>query len=289
MSLFVVAFAVVTYPPHSTVDGNNVVLSLFRIKSLLPEEQELWKKLMTSNRTIITASDNTYTFSYVPEGYSIAIVADSEPNFFKILESGEDLFNNSLQTLEFTRQGDNFEFKHHANVVAFNDKYLVGGTYFKDYNYPNLGFEYVLNYPGTLVIVDDLGSAGGSDSILDWLSSFWDKFIEMLKSIFIPSPDYFQNFFNEIKTAFENKLGGIGELLGAVSNMFDSLKNVDSESSLTISIPDNQFYNGYKGLEVDAFQHIKPLMFYVRGILNSILVVFTVVICYKKIVSIIKT
>lgn len=289
LSLFVVAFAEIVYPPFSVIENGNVVLKIFKLSNQTQEVKDIWAEMMTGNRTIVTATDSVYRFVSVPESYGISIVQDSEPNTFKILATGDDLSTNPLTCISFTRKGNYFEMREISSIVAFNSKYVVGGSFFNGFSFPTLDYQYVLNYPGTLVIVDDLGGLDESGGILDWLSIFWDKLLELFKSIFIPSQDYFKNFFSDIKTAFENKLGGIGDVLDSINDMFIILKNVDSESELFITIPDNQLFMGYKGLKVNALYNIKPLTNFIRGVFNSILIVFTVIICYKKVVSIIKT
>lgn len=289
LTLCVVAFAEIVYPPFSVIENGNVVLKIFKLSNQTQEVKDIWAEMMTGNRTIVTATDTVYRFVLVPENYGVSIVQDSEPNTFKVLATGEDLSKNPLTCISFTRKGNYFEMREVSSIVAFNSKYVVGGSFFNGFSFPTLDYQYVLNYPGTLSIVDDLGGSEGNGGILDWLSSFWDKLLDFFKSIFIPSSDYFKNFFNEIKTAFESKLGGIGDLMHSLSDMFERLKNTTSESSLVIHVPDNQFFPGYKGISVNVLEHVKPLINFVRGVFNSIIIVFTIIICYRKIVSIIKT
>lgn len=49
--------------------------------------------------------------------------------------------------------------------------------------------------------------------ILDWLSSFWDKLVEvltgLLTSLFVPSDDYWVNNFNTIEGALKDKIPGL--------------------------------------------------------------------------------
>lgn len=300
--LFVVAIivssSVIAYAatlPHTVVEDGNTYLRTFNIKDLTADQQEYFENIITSDYSVVChLGDGDYSFFIVPDGCSVTIRDDSHYSGcvdinssptrpFRVLSFS---YNPSSKT--FNLSADTSEVYGVGNIL-----YLAGGNFWStvSYNFPTLDYKYIADIEGRLIIEwNTQGSGGGNwwNGLLDWISSFWQKFIDMLKSLFIPSPDYFENFFNDIRNAFDEKVGGLSNLINSVSSMFSSLKGIDGDSSLSIKIPDNQFFNGYDGLQVDILKPVQSLLSFVRGCINAILVISTIVICYQKLITAIR-
>lgn len=143
---------------------------------------------------------------------------------------------------------------------------------------------------GTTPPPEENPNAGFFNTIINWLTGFWDKLIEIVAKIFIPSEGYFENFFNEISLAFGEKTKGLGSVFEGVKSLFDGLNSVTGETALTMTIPNNHFYSGYSGITVNFLNpKLKPLLDTVRSVFNSVLVLFTSIICIKKLIALIQT
>ena len=46
-------------------------------------------------------------------------------------------------------------------------------------------------------------------TIVDWLTNFWDNLLEFIKSIFVPSEGYFIDVFNDILSSIKEKIPGV--------------------------------------------------------------------------------
>ena len=126
--------------------------------------------------------------------------------------------------------------------------------------------------------------------ILDWLLSFFDNLLDFFISILVPSEGYFEDWFNEIKNAFEDKLGGLMDFIDEVTNAFDDIANNNgTDSSLIITLPDNWLFSGYKGISVDVLKPFAYLLAWIKNIFNVIVCIFTAITCYKSIINTIKT
>lgn len=305
MLLFsVVAFAV-PLPDSVVVDGNTT-LRVFNTKDLTVEEQEFFETIIASPRSVVTLfyspsapSATSYCFFMVPDNASLVL---SKSSYEDSLEINVSKFvpENAFGFMVFSYDSSSKLYMYDADSSNTGGTYgmgghllIAGGQFWNDvsYNFPTLGYNYLADISGTLMIewnTMDNPSSNWWDGLLSWISDFWTIFINTLKSLFIPSPDFLSDFVDDIKTAFESKLGGLSNLVSSVSNMFDSLKNVSGSTVLTITIPDNQFYHGYKGLTVDVFSFFGSLLSFIRGVFNSILVILTIVVCYRRLINIVE-
>lgn len=277
-------------------DGNTHV-GIFKVAHFSEDYLTEWKSFFSSDRVIIAYDGNdSYYFLTVPSSGSIAIEEDGTPaDLFNIRYTGSGL----CSYFKFDKSYDNATDTNIYTLdtagtlspnTTLNRLYgLVIGTYFNTVGetLPTLSYNYLAEYEGQFVIVDDISDEGGGnwwDGILGWLSDFWQTLIDTLKGLFVPSGDYFQNFFNEIKADFDKKLGGISDFINSITGAFSSLKNFDGDSRLVLRFPDNQFFQGYDGISVDVLAPVSSMIGFVRGIFNAILIIFTTIICYRRLI-----
>lgn len=74
--------------------------------------------------------------------------------------------------------------------------------------------------------------------IWDTIKDLPNKFMDMLKSLFIPEDDYFSNKFNELKDNITNILGFLAYPLTLITKTFNFFLTVEDTGSYVISWPD---------------------------------------------------
>lgn len=283
--------------PHYRVDADgNTVLETFLLSSATLEAQEFWGDWFASSRNLLfMTADGGYSMMVVPDGAEVTLLTTGHPGLFEVACS------KSYKVLRFGPRdaAGNYNYDTLATVtIGANLRYamLVTGTYYRTETLPNLGYDYVAVYDGNLIIYNDLGTAppegGGDDEgggILDWLTGFWDTLKNMIIGLFVPEDGYITGWFDEIKTAFAAKVGGLGDLIGQIGDIFGELKDVSAQpSSVILETHDNQWYPGYQGVRVDLLEVAKPLMSWLRSILNGVLSITTVIMCYRKLTAMVK-
>lgn len=65
-----------------------------------------------------------------------------------------------------------------------------------------------------------------------------NQFLNMLKSLFIPEDGYFETWFNDLKTFFEDKLGFLATPFTIFIDFINMYLNLDSSTDIIITIPD---------------------------------------------------
>lgn len=279
----VTAFAL---PPNSFVgEDGNTHLETVDLRELPADTVEYFLSVFEEEKGLILSSGSNYIFLVIPESYTLSFTRSSNGVFAQVMPITG---GNPLRYLTFTKDGEYYTLLQDNYYAGVYFDFVVGGRYAQSATFPDLGFNYIADFPGEFLI-SYIVSDVGKDGILNWLGNFWQTLADTIKGLFVPSDDYFKSFFDEIKSAFDKKLGGLSEFVNSISESFSALKNVDGLSSFTITLPNNQFFYGYDGITVDILAKIKPLLSFLRGLFNSILVVSTCVFCYRRLIEIIKT
>lgn len=267
-------------PDFTIVDGNTTV-GILKLAKESEQVLEFWNKFKASDKNVVFyTNEGNYYFVIIlgNEGFTINDYGNQE---IAITSSG------SMQTLVMTRDpsGDFYNFKRFyiaAQGVQIIANGVACGTIFKTIGYtpPKLSYNYIAEYTGDLAFVDDLDDGGGGGSegfwgqIWDWLTSFWQKFIDTLIGLFVPPKDYYTGWFSEIRAAFEKKLGGMMDVINYIKT---SLSNVSGDASgLSIMV---------RGTKVDLLTYAQPLLTQLRLWLTGIVVVWTAIRCYKRLIS----
>ena len=126
------------------------------------------------------------------------------------------------------------------------------------------------------------GEGGDNSGIISGL-------LDGLKNLFIPSDDFFIEFNNEINTAIDEKTGGLVSSFEYISEKFKALKTDSSkEVNLSMEFEKDHFFTGFGGTKVDLLDGIDPVLKWIKPLISSVLVVFTVFISYQKVISMFK-
>lgn len=98
-------------------------------------------------------------------------------------------------------------------------------------------------------LVESIGK--GLDALVSFFKDFWDGLVEFIKSIFIPSDDFWDSKVGGLQDTLESKLGADG-----YKQVMESMANVNSGAvpntqitllGATFSIFDFDLFNQYKG------------------------------------------
>ena len=291
-----------TLPTATEKDGNTYV-GTFRMADQTDLYKQFWDDWKHSDRNVMLAGagGEFFWFLIVPEGASLAFFDDSSnsPDFIRMT------CNKAIDYLRFSvsvSDSESIEVEEMGTLSAGTAlqgvRYVVSGTYFNtvSYHFSDFSYDYLVDYEGTLYLVDDLDGDQDEDSgllawlknIWDWLSSFWEKLKALFISLFVPSNGYFSDWFNEIKTAFEAKTGGLSTLFDSISGSLGGLSS-SGKSTLILKTSDNYLFSGYKGVSVDILAGVKDVLVWLRSFLNGLVIIYTVITCYKQLIRVIKT
>lgn len=275
LSLSVFA-AAVSYDLFTYRDGNTY-LETFILSIEDEQTQSEWREFVTGSNTVICSldeissvtgdfvyfftSDNLSEFSVIAnDDYTCNIYADSVSGF-------------GGQVYEYNGNGE-FNFYSYYNGspdTHIENAVILGGLGVDTMNHIEKSSSYIADVEGDLYIVDDLGESdeSESDGVLGFLGDFWNKFKTFLTSLFIPSDGYFADWYNEIKAAFDEKFGALTELYNQLTGFFDGIESDETPSEL--------FDDAYFG----------DILSLCRGIITGLILLLTMIFCYRKIISLI--
>lgn len=273
--------------PGAWIEDGNTILGVFKVQGTADAAYYQEIKLSGSNFIFHSVNGQRYYFGAFPAGSTVTF--RQVGSYFEVRCTG--LVNGLL----FVSDGDGFVPENRFQIapnVWYQFSVLVGGSYFVEHDVNTLDNRVVADYEGYLVLRDDLdgsGAGGWWDSLLDWLSSFWDNLLSFFLRIFVPSNGYFTSWFNDVRTAFDAKVGGLTDMFKALADGFGQLSSASSSSSFVITLPSGYLYRGFPGARVDVMQYILPYAQWLRPVFNAILFLFTAIVCYRHLIKMIKT
>lgn len=295
---FSVLAAADTFPWFEQEDGNTY-LRTFMVKDAQKEQLEFWKEWKESGRNVMfMGAGQMFTCVIVPEDATYKLSYELRP------ESGVKWLkftaNKPMKYLYFSSdpQDESRIVPYEFGTIAPNTpvpavRYIVCETLFpEDYRFEDFGWNYFIEYEGVLYIVDDLGEEGGGGAdflswlkrLWGWLSSFWDKLVEVLLSLFVPGEGYFDDWFRELREAFTAKLGGLDEVFSELQAIF---RDPSGAGDLVIAMPAGMIYEGSPGAEVSLIEFMQPILKFVRPVLTGLVAILTVIGCYKRVIALV--
>ena len=118
---------------------------------------------------------------------------------------------------------------------------------------------------------------GSSRGVLSWFSDVGG----FIRDIFVPDGNYFNNQLSLLNDHINSRFAGLGELYQMLDNFFKTLRN-PPPISLSLTIPTNFLFPGYRGTRVDFLTSAKPYFNLMRDILNAAVCLLTAIVCYHK-------
>lgn len=278
-----------TLPAAEVKDGNTYI-GTFMMADQSDYYKKFWDDWKHSNRNVMVAGDNGswYWFFTVPDGADLTI---------------EDFYNNFLDVRCDDDAMDYLKFSSSAGDLNYIDCTEMGtlsaGTRINGARYVVTGTYFLIDFDGILYLVDDIDGEMEQDKdedsgflawlkkIWDWLTSFWERLKDLLLSLFVPRKGFFDDWFAELRAAFEKKLGGLGAVVKAVKNTFDNISSKDFR--LTVSLKPNSLFKGFPGCSINLMYYAQPFLKILRPILTGLVLIITAVICYKRLAAFTRT
>lgn len=291
--LFSVFASALTFD-HSYQQDGNTYLGKFHVKDLSADDLQNWKDMMASPR-LFAEQDNNHKiyFLIVPEGVTGKIIRNSPGSSFTYNVQFSPAFDCKGLVFQYSSSTGMYELVGHYNSDRFTgfglDAIIVNRGFPLSSNIA--ASELYIQHPGLLYIEDDLGGTMEGEGevededpwwqhLLDWLNSFWQK----LKKFIVPEDGYFDDWFNDVKAAAMKKLGPISDVNDKLHGAFNSFKNDTSFTGLYLDLPANYIYDGFPGARISLLRGVDSILSIIRTLLTMIIVIFTVVCCYKRIV-----
>lgn len=273
---------------HSWIENGNTYVGVFHVKDMSAADLELWKSFMAAPRLFAEEDNNRKIYIMdVPEGVSGKIVKNPSGSSFAYNVQFSPAFDCKCLVFQYSASTGMYEPVGHYDRESFDgfglDAIIVNRGFSLTSSIP--ASELYIQHPGALYIVDDLGGQMEGDGEVDSGEAgdgvpWWQK----LKELFVPSEGYFSNWFEEIKDAAMEKMGPIKSIVAAFSDLFEKLQHDNTETSIWIDVPEGQYYPGSPGIKVDVLHFGVDLIGIVRNWLTAVMVVFTAICCYKRIV-----
>ena len=119
-------------------------------------------------------------------------------------------------------------------------------------------------------------------------SHWWDAFswfgeiANFVKSLIVPPENYFHNRLAKLNAMVNAKFSGLGQLYRTLDQFFRVLAD-PAPAQLKVSIPDNFFFQGYRGFSMDFFGAAAPYLRFLRSALSGSCFLFTIIVCYHKV------
>ena len=273
---------------NSWVENGNTYVGVFHVKDMPAADLELWKSFMTAPRLFAEEDNNRKIYIMdIPEGVSGKIIKNPSGSSFAYNVQFSPAFDCKCLVFQYSASTGMYEPAGHYDREAFDgfglDAIIVNRGFSLTSSVPSS--ELYIQHPGNLYIVDDLGGQMEGDGEVDSGEAgdgapWWQK----LKELFVPSEGYFSNWFEEIKDAAMEKMGPIKSIVDAFSDLFEKLQHDNTDTSIWIDVPEGQYYPGSPGIKVDILHFGVDLIGIVRNWLTAVVVVFTAICCYKRIV-----
>lgn len=116
-----------------------------------------------------------------------------------------------------------------------------------------------------------------SGGLFSWIGDI----AQFVKRLVVPDADYFHNQLADLSAHVNDRFGGLAYLYLMLNQFFNDLKQVPNVG-LKMSIPNNFFYPGYRGVTIDALSTAKPYVDFLRAFLTSSFCLLIAISCYHK-------
>lgn len=268
---------------NSWLENGNTYVGVFHVKDMPADDLALWQRMMIAPRLFAEEDNNRKIYIMeVPEGVSGKILKNPAGSSFAYNVQFSPIFDCKCLVFQYSASTGLYEPVGHYDRESFDgfglDAIIVNRGFSLTSAVP--ASELYIQHPGDLYIVDDLGGQMEGDGEVEDSVPWWKK----LQELFVPSEGYFDDWFEEIKDAAMEKLGPIKSIMDAFSNLFEKLQHDNTETSIWIDVPEGQYYPGSPGIKVDVLHFGVDLIGIVRNWLTAIVVIFTAICCYRRVV-----
>ncbi|MDD3022268.1 MAG: hypothetical protein PHX61_15030 [Alphaproteobacteria bacterium] len=277
--------------PNMTPEGSDTVLETFITSAMSEDEKQIIRDWLDDDLSFIVYVPSTERYLLLRANVANKLIVNRSSSGLAII-----YLNGGAIGTAWDLDGDALSFAARSNInssPALSECVIVGGRYFDtcDVTFPSPINTYVADFEGRLLLRDDGGlmsdpetEPGEDGGILGFLKGFWDKLKDFFVGLFVPEDGYFQQWYQSLKAAVDEKLSSISALYNGLTGFFNGLSGRDV--SVIIEIPANHFYSGSPAVSADIFATLGAVLSFLRGVLTGFVVLLTAIICYKKLVTI---
>lgn len=281
------------YGDAYSVEGNKLILT-----PLPPKTQAMVDDLLANPSNYFAFINNGSKYPFKPSGFTDTVL-------FYPVSAVESVTGGALSGTLTVKSSHVFDYLQYNFGEVLIDGSIVGrfqlfhtisavganqlqvGSILSQYSTSayksSAGAYYIDNVTFDFIGVPPDADGGGDDGFLKGLL---DGLLEILKKAFVPSEDFFQKFYKEISDAFNAKMGNIPEFFEALKKCFETFQSdTEGDFHLWFDVPNNQFFAGYAGIKVDLLAKAAPLFSWLKTIFTVTLIIFTIVICYRKLID----
>ena len=108
----------------------------------------------------------------------------------------------------------------------------------------------------------------------------------VLESLFIPDADFMTDMVEDIQSRFDKKFAGVASAVSYLRERFSDLHGYyDSEGIFKVTFPPGSFLYG---ISMNLLTPGKAVLAWVRFCITGFIVLFTVIVCYRKVIGLVK-
>lgn len=292
--------AIDIYSDTFKLKNGDTYLGVFDTSALDAAEKSFLSAYLSSDKCLITYHPNAVNGSGNGIYYLIYYV-DAVSSTVSISENGlsELHFNGSAGSVVakgtcWSAESDGtLKYLYDSSFSPnswLSDTVIIGGTAATSINFPSPVSSYAADYVGTLYLEDNSGlmsevapDPDDSGGILGFLSSFWDKLKDFFVSLFVPSSGYITDWYKSISSAFNAKFSNLTALYTGLTGFFSGLH--DESSDLSFSVAADSLYDGNDAFSFNISDYFSDMFGFVKGVLTGLVVLCTIIVCYRRIIS----
>jgi len=276
---------------YNSKDGSTMAIGIFQIAgySLPDGDMSLYEQAF--NATDTKQGMLTYTSGNTLSQGNPAIMMflfDNSRDALNVdFSGGEMLCREQLHADVFVFNYPTLKFMQHANISTIPEAKMPLGKIIRTGTTLNIlsddGSDCRVEVPAErYTIIDDrAGASDGSSGVLGWLNEFWDKLVGLI----VPDDDYFDRWYDEIKTAANDKFGGLSQLYEIMRDAFAQLQDDNIvTTNLWWHIDAGEMFEGSPAIKVDVIEYARPYLKWLKPVLTMIILVYTAIACYRRIV-----
>jgi len=112
----------------------------------------------------------------------------------------------------------------------------------------------------------------------------------VLEFLFVPSPDFFDGFRTDIQNAINDRFCCAIIYFNDITDRFSQLQAAQpTNNALMLNIPANHLFEGQQAVSQNLLGGLDDFATWFRGLSSALIVVVTVIICYRKAIEMLRT
>lgn len=277
--------------PYNSKDGSTMAIGVFQIAGYgLPDgDMSLYEQAFQAtgtNRGMLTYTSGNTLSQGNPA--IMMFLFDAPWDTLKVdFSGGEMLCREQLHADVFVFNYPTLKFMQHANISTIPEAKMPLGKIIRTGTTLNIlsddGSDCRVEVPAERwTIIDDRQTTSeSSGGIMDWLNGFWDKLVGLI----VPDAGYYEQWYQEVKAAADDKFGGLSQLYEIMRDAFAQLQDDNIvTTNLWWHIDANEMFEGSPAIKVDVIEYARPYLKWLKPVLTMIILVYTAIACYRRIV-----